>query len=136
MPLLQFDHVRADGSLGRSSDLPDVPTFLEVYKDVWGKDAMPSGDKWEALQLLTRIMDSMYRTVFMPPNAPDAAVAEIRAGFVKLAKDEAFIADFEKVTKARPSLIIGAQGERVIADLGRVQPAVVSFLKTYLAETK
>lgn len=107
-----------------------------MYKDVWGKDAMPSGDKWEVLQLLTRIMDSMYRTVFMPPNAPDAAVAEMRAAFVKLAKDEAFIADFEKATKAKPSLIIGAQRERAIADLGKVRPAFVSFLRTYVAETK
>ena len=136
MPLLQFDHVRDDGSLGRSSDLPDVPTFLEVYKDVWGKDAMPGGDKWEALQLLNGIMDSMYRTVFMPPNAPDAAVAEMRGAFAKLVKDEAFIADFEKVTKARPSFIIGAQGERVIAELGKAQPSLVNFLRSYLAETK
>lgn len=136
MPLVQYDHVRADGSLGRSPELPDVPTFLEVYKDIWGRNAMPSGEKWEALQLLTRIMDSMYRTVFMPPNAPDAAVAEMRAAFVKLAKDGAFIADFEKVTKAKPSFVIGAQGERIISDLGNAQPAFVSFLRKYVEATK
>ena len=136
MPLLQYDHLRADGSLGRSSDLPDVATFLEVYKDVWGRNAKPSGDKWEALQLLTRIMDSMYRTVFMPPIAPDAAVAEMRTAFMKLAKDEAFIADFEKVTKAKPAFIVGAQGERVIAELGKVQPAFVSFLRQYVESAK
>ena len=134
MPLLQFDHVREDGSLGRSSDLPDVPTFLKVYKDIWGKDATPSGDKWEALQLLNRIMDSMYRTVFMPPNAPDAAAAEMRAAFTKLAKDEAFIADFEKVTKAKPSFVMGPQAERIIADLGNAKPAFVSFLRKYVGE--
>ena len=60
----------------------------------------------------------------------------MRAAFVKLAKDGAFIADFEKVTKARPSFIIGAQGEHVIADLGNAPPSFVSFLRGYLAETK
>jgi tripartite-type tricarboxylate transporter receptor subunit TctC len=136
MPLVQYDHLRADGTMGRSSDLPDVPTFLEVYKEIWGKDAKPSGEKWEALQLLTRIMDSMYRTVFMPPNAPDAAVAEMRAAFVKLAKDEGFIADFERITKAKPSFIIGAQGERIIADLGNVKPEFLNFLRKYVEATK
>ncbi|MBI2318972.1 MAG: hypothetical protein HYU75_18755, partial [Betaproteobacteria bacterium] len=135
IPLVQYDHARADGSLGRSPELPDVPTFIEVYKEIWGKDALPSGDKWQALQMLTRIMDSMYRTVFMPPNAPEAAAAEMRAAFVNLAKDEAFIADFEKVTKAKPSFIIGAKGDRIIAELGNVQPAFVSFLRKYI-ETK
>ncbi len=134
MPLVQYDHELPDGSVGRSPDLPDVPTFLEVYKEVWGKDAKPSGDKWDALQLLTRIMDSMYRTIFMPPTAPDAAVAEMRAAVASLVKDPAFIADFEKVTKAKPSFVMGAQAERIVADLGNAKPAFVNFLRKYVVE--
>jgi len=136
MPLLQYDHVRPDGSMGRSPDLPDVPAFLEVYKEIWGKDAMPSGEKWETLQLLTRIVDSMYRTMFMPPIAPAAAVTEMRSAMEKLAKDPGYIADYEKVVRAKPHFVFGADGERILAELGKVQPSFLSFLRKFIDEVK
>ena len=117
---------------GRSPDLPDVPAFLEAYREVWGKDATPSGDKWLALQMLTRIMDSLYRTVFMPPNAPAAAVAEMRSAMTRLEKDAEFVADYEKVVKTKPRFILGAEGERIIAELGNVQPSFLGFLREYI----
>lgn len=130
MPLLQYD--RADGLPGRSPDLPDVPTFLEVYKVVFGPDAMPSGEKWQALQLLTRILDSMYRSVFMPPTAPAPAVEEMRGAFEKLARDSEFIAEYEKVVKFKPRFTTGAEGEHVIAELGNIQPSMVEFFRKYV----
>jgi len=133
MPLIQYDYRRPDGSLGRNPDALDVPAFLEVYKEVWGKDAMPSGEKWQALQLVSGILDSMGRTVFMPPNAPAAAVEELRGAMEKLAKDPEYIADYEKVVKFKPRFIVGAEGERIIAGLGTVSPAFVSFLRKYVA---
>jgi len=136
IPVLQYGSLRPEGAAGRSPDLPEVPTFLEVYKDVWGKDAMPSGEKWQALQLLTRIMDSMYRTVFMPPNAPAAAVAEMRAAMAKLEKDPEYIADYEKVVKGKPRFVLGAEGEHIIAELGNISPSFLSFLRKYIAEGK
>ncbi|MBI4292653.1 MAG: hypothetical protein HY661_14350 [Betaproteobacteria bacterium] len=134
IPVLQYDHNRVDGTLSRSPDAPDVPAFLEVYKDVWGKEAMPRGEKWQALQLIGQIMDSMGRTVFMPPNAPAAAVEEMRRAFEALAKDPAYIADYEKVVKFKPRFIVGAEGERIIAGLGTVSPSFVSFLRQYLGQ--
>lgn len=136
IPVLQYGSLRDEGSAGRSPDLPDVPTFLEVYKQVGGKDAMPSGEKWEALKLLTRIMDSMYRTVFMPPNAPAAAVAEMRSAMAKLEKDPEFVADYNKVVTAKPRFVLGGEGDRIIADLGKVPPSFVSFLRKYIAELR
>ena len=130
VPLLQFD--RADVSLGRSPDLTDVPTFYEVYKDVWGKDATPGGERWQALQLLTQLVDTMYRTAFMPPNAPAAAVEEMRGAFEELGKDAEFIAQYEKVVLTRPHFVLGAEGERVIAELANVQPSMVNFLRRYI----
>lgn len=130
MPLLQYD--RADGLPGRSPDLPDVPAFLEVYKDVWGQGATPSGEKWQALQLLTRLMEKMTRTVFMPPAAPEPAVAEMRGALEKLSKDPQFIAQYEKIALTPPRFIIGAEGERVIAELGNVSPSMVSFFRQYI----
>lgn len=115
---------------------PDAPAFLEVYKEVFGQNAMPSGEKWQALQMLTRIMDRMHRTVFMPPIAPGPAVAELRGAFEKLAEDPDYIADYERVVKAKPRFILGAAGDRIIAELGDVEPPFVSFLRKYVATEK
>ena len=132
MPLLQFDYERADGTPGRSPELAEVPSFSEVFKEIKGDAAVPSGEHWQALRLLHRVMDSMFRTVFMPPNAPAAAVEEMRRAFEKLATDAEFIADYEKITRTRPALVIGAQGEAIISELGKVQPSLVSFLRRYI----
>ena len=132
MPLFQYDYERADGTPGRHPDLPDVPAFSEVYKDVMGPGAAPSGERWQALQLLRRIMDSMFRTVFMPPNAPAAAVEKMRGAFEQRANDPVYIADYEKVVKTKPRVIIGVQGEAIIAELGKVQPSFLSFLRKYI----
>ena len=132
MPLFQYDYERPDGTLGRNPDLPDVPAFSELFKDIKGPGAAPGGERWQALQLLTRIMDSMYRTAFMPPNAPAAAVEEMRAAFEKLLNDAEFIADFEKVVRSKPSFVTGAPGEAIISELGKVQPSFVSFLRKYI----
>lgn len=134
IPLFQYDLVPSKPS--RSPDLPDVPSYLEVYKDVWGKDASPSGEKWQALVLLNRIMENMIRTVFMPPSAPQAAVDEMRSAFEKLSRDPEFIAQWEKVVLVKPRFIMGAEGERIISDLANVQPSMVNFLRKYIAEMK
>lgn len=130
IPLLQFE--RGDGGAGRSPDLPDVPTFLEVYRDVFGASAMPSGEKWQALQLLTRVMARMTRVIFMPPNAPEAAVAEMRDAVEKMAKDPQFLAQYEKTALIPPHFVIGTEGERIIAELDDVPPSMVDFFSQYI----
>jgi len=132
LPLFQYDYERPDGTPGRNPALPDVPAFSEVFKDIKGQAAVPSGERWQAIQLLTRLVDSMNRTVFMPPNAPAAAVEEMRAAFEKLVNDAEFIADYEKVVKTKPLAVVGAPGEAIIAELGKVQPSFVSFLRNYI----
>ncbi len=133
IPLFQYDYERPDGTPGRNPALPDVPAFSEVFREVKGKGAVPSGERWQAIQLLTRLVDSMNRTVFMPPNAPAAAVEEMRAAFAKLVKDPEFIADYEKVVRSKPLVVIGTQGEAILSELGKVQPSFQKFLRDYIA---
>ena len=97
---------------------------------------MPGGEKWQALQFLTRLMDSMYRTVFMAPSAPAAVVTEVRAAFEKLGKDAQFVADYEKAVRAKPRFIASAHGERIIGELGNVPPALSGFIRNYIAQAK
>jgi tripartite-type tricarboxylate transporter receptor subunit TctC len=134
IPLFQYDCDTTECRNGRSPDLPDVMSFTEVYKEVKGPTATPAGQKWEALQLLTRIMDSMYRTVFMPPNAPPAAVEEMRVAFDKLSRDPEFMAAYEKIVKTRPHMLVGAKGDAIIQSLGKVSPEMLTFFRGYVAD--
>ncbi|NUZ04614.1 hypothetical protein [Piscinibacter koreensis] len=132
IPLFQYDYDGSDSKSGRSADLPDVMSFSEVHREV--KGTVPSGQKWEALQLLTQIMDSMYRTVFMPPNAPPAAVEEMRRAFERLSRDPEFIAAYEKIVTTKPRMIIGARGDTIVQSLGKVPPETLAFFRSYLAD--
>jgi tripartite-type tricarboxylate transporter receptor subunit TctC len=130
IPVLQYE--RGDGNLKRSPDLPDVPTFLELYHEVHGANANPSGEKWEALQLLNRSLARLARVIFMPPNAPDAAVAELRSAVEMMAKDPQFMAQYEKAALVPARFVLGAEGERVVAELKKVSPATVTFFNQYI----
>ena len=132
LPLFQYDFERPDGTPGRNPALPDVPSFNEVFKEVKGQAAVPSGERWQAMRLLIRLVDSMNRTVFMPPNAPAAAVEEMRVALDKVVHDPEFIADYEKVVRIKPLVVIGAQGEAILSELGNVQPSFLSFLRNYI----
>jgi tripartite-type tricarboxylate transporter receptor subunit TctC len=130
IPVLQFE--RGEGNLKRSPDLPDVPTFLELYHEVNGANANPSGEKWEALQLLNRSLARLARVIFMPPNAPDAAVAELRTAVENMSKDPKFIAAYEKVALTPPHFVLAADGEQVLTDLKKVSPETVTFFNKYI----
>ena len=43
-------------------------------------------------------------------------------------------ADYEKVVKGKARFVLGADGERIIADLGKISPSFVSFLRKYIAQ--
>lgn len=120
----------ADGVVRRSVAVQDLPTFDEFYQSVHGKK--PSGQKYEALRLMTDILTSMFRTTFTPPGTPDEALKELRKGFVSLWEDKAFISDYSKAVKSQPVLVKGEEGEKIIAQLKTVKPEMKTFIADYL----
>ena len=132
IPVLQYE--RGEGAVKRSPDLPDVPTFLELYHEIYGANANPSGEKWEALQLLNKSLARLARIIFMPPNAPDATVAELRSAVERMSKDPQFIAQYEKAALTPAHFVLGADGESVVTELKKVSPAMVTFFNQYIQE--
>ncbi|MGE0747254.1 MAG: Bug family tripartite tricarboxylate transporter substrate binding protein [Rhodospirillales bacterium] len=133
-PLWHLDLEDGKGNFMASPVVPDVPTFLTVYKEIKGKDAMPSGVAWESLRLIAGIMNSMFRTSFLPPGSPDEAVKDARAAFVSLWKDEKFLAEYEKTVRYRAGLVAGDEGQKIIANLATIKPELVAFLKDYTSK--
>lgn len=137
MPLFSFDSAKDDGTYEKNHEvsiaMPDLPTFLEVYRHKYGADAVPSGEKWELLDLINRIMETIYRTILMPPDSPDEAVTDMVKGFEALADDPEFIADYKKTVGIEPRMTIGKAGEEAMNSLSEIDENLKSYLKEYLS---
>ena len=136
IPVFHFEVAKSDGTFQGSPDVGDIPTYLDLYKMKNGKDAMPSGIKWEALKLLNILYTNLLRTVFMPPGSPQKAADDLAKGFEGVATDAKFLAEYKKVIKAPPNMITGAAGRAVIANISSVDPKLVSFFKQYIADAR
>jgi tripartite-type tricarboxylate transporter receptor subunit TctC len=134
LPVYQYDIQDETGAFRQSRALPDVPTLLTLYRQINGADKTPSGVKWDTLVLINAIMDSLYRTVMLPPNASAEAVADMRKAFGSLAQDPEFVAGYEQLVRDKPTIISGERAEAVIRRLADVKPDVVAFLNKYVAE--
>jgi tripartite-type tricarboxylate transporter receptor subunit TctC len=131
--LFQIGTETAPNSFARNPAISEVMTLLELYRELNGAGKTPQGPAWESIRFISRLADSMFRTVFLPPGAPDQAVKELRQAVAALWKDEAFFAEYEKTVKYRPNLVDPDEGQRVIAGMGNVDPAIVAYLKEFVA---
>ncbi len=134
IPLFQIIGPGSDGMVRRSAAMPDLMTFDEFYQAA--KGTKPSGPPYEALRLMTDILTSMFRTTFTPPGTPPEAIKELRAGFVSLWKDKAFLSDYSKAVKTTPVMVTGEDGEKIIAQLKTVKPEMKQFIADYLKKLR
>jgi hypothetical protein len=136
VPVFQYETITPDGRFIRSPHVPNLPTWLELYQEKYGKDAMPSGVEWEALKLMNLLYSNMLRTVLLPPGSPKEAQKILGDAFVAVGKDAEFVAEYRKIVKAPPDMVTGADGQKVINALASVDPKIVGFLKEYVAKAQ
>src|SRR4029077_4933113 len=82
-----------NGSLGaemayqaKQVDGLGLPSFFELYRQI--KGGMPEGPLFDAYRTVPTINSSMQRQIVLPPGAPAAAVADLRAAMRKLNDDK------------------------------------------------
>ncbi len=113
-PMWQSGILKDDGTITRSETVKgDVPTLLEVYREVHGKD--PSGVDWESWRAIGLGMAKLTRTLVLPPGTAAAKVTELREGVAKMAKDPGFVKDWERVfgQKLAPVLVTPKEAEKI-----------------------
>jgi tripartite-type tricarboxylate transporter receptor subunit TctC len=104
-----------------------IPVFTEVYREAFG--SLPSGTKFDALLLMNDIAIKLQRGFFLPRGAPDQAVADLRGAFRSVARDPAFIADYERVIREKPDFIGADEVDRVFDAMRAVRPEIRQVLK-------
>lgn len=127
--LWHYDVIGADGKPEGNPELTRVgiPPFSEIYQRAYGK--APSGDKFEALLQLNNIGAKLQRGVFLPRGAPRAAVTALQESYEKVARDPAYIAEYEKINNEKPDAIDARGVQSVLDALRRVSSATKKVLK-------
>jgi tripartite-type tricarboxylate transporter receptor subunit TctC len=115
--------VIAQFGLERSKALPDVPLMLDLAKT--------PGDRQALSMLFGRT--EYGRPYFLPPNVPPERVEALRRAFDATMKDPGFIAEAGKIGfEVDP--MTGEQVQKLVGDLAKTPPDIVSRVRTILNE--
>ncbi|MCZ6593072.1 MAG: hypothetical protein O7B98_18305 [Alphaproteobacteria bacterium] len=132
IPVWQIPSMDASGNLVKSSLLPNIPSFSEVYRQVKGKD--PSGIQWEAVKNLVKFGQTVQHMYFGPPGMNEDAVAAFRKAFLPAMTSAAYEADAMKTVKYVPAPADYKRATEVLSANKATPPEVVKFLKDYVAQ--
>jgi len=119
-------------TFGRSKQVEGLPirAYHEVYQEIFGK--MPSGQLWDTYLALITLNGAMQRILSLPPGAPPAAVAALRAALQRLNNDKEFHADATKVLGFIPEYYAGADVGPQIRNALTVKPEIRKFVAEYI----
>jgi tripartite-type tricarboxylate transporter receptor subunit TctC len=128
LPVYADELVTVDGEFKQSAEVPDIPSFSQLYQQVFGK--LGSGNLWETLKTIN-ITHAMQRIAKVAPGTPPEAVAALRQGFSQMIKDPEFIQEFKKVTRSDPHFQVGGEADKLIKQLVQAPPDVKNTIKKY-----
>jgi tripartite-type tricarboxylate transporter receptor subunit TctC len=113
--------VLAQYGLTRSSELPDVPTMLELAKTDADKQAMR--------MLFART--EYGRPYFLPPDVPADRVQALRRAFDATMKDPAFLAEATKL-QLDVSPMSGEEVQALVGELAKTPPDIAGRVRAAL----
>jgi len=134
MGLFYLVPVAADGSYKRNKYIPEMPTFPDFYKSVYGK--MPSGPKWDALNWFVTLIGTVNYVGLAPPGTPAAAVADLRKGYEMASHDQDFVKSWIKRNGIPPEFIGIEEGQHVFQSLANTDPKILATFKELLEQGK
>lgn len=118
-----------EGKLIRDPAFPNLPSFLEAYRDAYAKD--PSGPAWEAYLALVSSGVSAQRQVWMHGKTPPAALAAMKAATAcVIARDEFYTKGKKILAGYKP--IVGDVLDRNTKAMLSVSDDVLKWLRKYL----
>jgi len=125
VPLFAFGMLDDKGNIVRDPSFPDIPSFLEVYRQVHGKD--PSGDLWDAYKAFYVAGFPAQKMVFLPKGTPPAIVAAWRDAAQKMVKDPEFIAN-KGATMGEDEHALGKNAEVLFQAGTNISPKAKAFV--------
>jgi hypothetical protein len=132
--LFYYPSVGADGTIKKSPHIKDMPSIVDYYRKVKGKE--PSGLAWDSLKWMYLVTGNMIYTSFTPPGTGENINNALRAGFQKSWADPAFGAKLLKTTGLPPESVGVVEGKAIIKSVDSVDPKVVAYFKKMIGPRK
>src|SRR5258708_31432392 len=111
-----------EGNLTRHREVPKVP---------WASDLAKTEEGKKMILTSARVNGVLNRFYVLPPGTPKERVNLLRKAFMDTMKDPEFLADTQKA-KLDLDPIDGAEIEKQVKELFKLEPALVSRLKEIL----
>ncbi|MDN5727344.1 MAG: hypothetical protein L0G99_15660 [Propionibacteriales bacterium] len=86
--LMSFGQLDEAGEVIRDPNFPDVPTVVEAYAELHGRE--PQGPKLEAYKTMLGLTYTYQKGLWAPAATPDKAVELLRSAAERLAGDDKF----------------------------------------------
>ncbi|MBI4529813.1 MAG: hypothetical protein HY695_38940 [Deltaproteobacteria bacterium] len=128
IPVFADDLTSVDGQSQPSSEVTDIPSFSQLYQQIFGKPG--SGVLWETLKVIG-MTHGVQRLATLPPGSPPAAVAALRQAFASLVKDAEFIQEYKKVTRSEPKFNPGSDVDILAKKLVQAPPETKETIRKY-----
>jgi tripartite-type tricarboxylate transporter receptor subunit TctC len=109
-----------------------IPSFSQLYGKL--KGARPSGQLWDAFRSIQEVNSTLQRVVTLPPGAPVAAAAELRAAVARLNQDKEFAAETLKVIGFEPDYTSGADIATRVRAMLVASPEIRAFVTDYIKQ--
>jgi len=132
LPLFQFGVFQPDGTLTPDPAYPNIPNFVDFYKEV--KGSAPSGPMWDAYKFAEKMQGTANFLVVGPPKMNPEATQILRDAYAKAMADPETQAEAKKSVLVPYRYISFAQASKVMDDLRNADPKVVAFWKARTAE--
>lgn len=107
-----------------------IPPFHELHREL--KGAMPSGQLWDTYRAIHTINGAMQRQVVLPPGAPPAAVAALRAAVDRVNDDKEHAEEAIKTMGFVPEWVTGADVNREARAAITLSPEMRAFIAEYV----
>jgi hypothetical protein len=114
----------------RQMDGLTILPFHELYRKL--KGALPSGQLWESYRAIHTINGAMQRQVVLPPGAPAAAVAALRAAVARVNDDKEHAEEALKTMGFVPEFVAGPDTNKEVRQGIAISPEVRAFIADYI----
>jgi tripartite-type tricarboxylate transporter receptor subunit TctC len=119
-----------EGTTIRETGLPDIRTFPEAYKEIYGKD--PSGPLWDAYLAVIPLIGNAGKCIAIPREAPQEAKDAIMDAVKTMSADPEFSKVIRKRTKGY-DFLYGAELDAALTKARDIKPEQISYLKKFLS---
>lgn len=131
VPLATYGVLNDKGEVVRDPNFPDLPTIVEVYKDIYGK--APSGPAWEAYKVFAIGGYTYEKTLWATPDTPDSIVDAYTDAVQELQQDDDFMNTLTDAAGDYP-LVPGDPNRADIQKSFKVTDDALDFVTTLLAD--